>query len=121
MPLKKEVVDARARPSAAPGMTKESDRVPYFPLPLQTEGLRFDGGGLGRGWPLLCAHRKKGRPEGRPEVLGGNAQWAPRRAGNRDNAVHNIGAIPPGFKKESPILLKRMFCRRRLLLRRNIR
>jgi hypothetical protein len=22
----------------------------YFPLPLQTEGLRFDGGGLGRGW-----------------------------------------------------------------------
>ncbi len=22
----------------------------YFPLPLQTEGLRFDGGRLGRGW-----------------------------------------------------------------------
>ncbi len=34
-------------------MLQQKQWAPQNPLPLQTEGLRFDGGGLGRGWPYF--------------------------------------------------------------------
>src|SRR6266436_3739135 len=86
------------------------------PAPCGPEGPRADGGGPGWGWPLT----KKGRPEGRPKFWEEtpNGRRVARR--DRDNAVHNIGVIPPGFKKDFPFLLRRIICRRVLLLRCNI-
>ncbi len=78
------------------------------PAPCGPEGPRADGGGPGWGWPLT----KKGRPEGRPKFWEEtpNGRRVARR--DRDNAVHNIEVIPPGFKKDFPFLLRRIICRR---------
>jgi len=47
----------------------------------------------------MRAKKEKGRPEGRPEVLGGNAHraQASSRQGRHD-APHNIGALRQGIK-----------------------